>query len=69
MPDNPRKRGTADRRRISLTQEHEVAYWTRRLGVNRRMLKEAVQAVGHEVKAVQAYIKERLPGWREPAAE
>lgn len=35
-----------DRLRISLTQEHEVRYWTKKWGITREELEAAVKAVG-----------------------
>jgi hypothetical protein len=46
MADNPEIRGTQDRRRINLSQPHEVKYWTKALGVTEQQLREAVQRVG-----------------------
>ncbi len=51
--DNPANRGEADRSRISLQQSHEVAYWTKKFGVSREQLEQAVKAVGNSVEAVE----------------
>jgi len=52
MADDPTKRGAQDGQRINLSQEHEVAYWTKRLGASREQLTEAVRNVGSMVAAV-----------------
>ncbi len=56
MPDDPRKRGPQDRSRISLSEEHEVRYWTKRLGVSREQLEAAVNKVGHSASKVAAHL-------------
>jgi hypothetical protein len=55
--DNTAKRGESDRSRISLQQRHEVEYWTKRFGVSREQLEEAVNAVGHAVDAVERHLR------------
>ena len=52
MADDPTKRSAQDGQRINLSQEREVAYWTKRLGVSREQLTEAVRNVGSMVTAV-----------------
>jgi len=44
---------TSDRNLISLTQEHEVRYWTKALGVSEERLRDAVQRVGHSAAKVR----------------
>jgi len=39
---------------ISLTEYYEVEYWTRKFGVSKERLAEAVHRVGHSAKAVEA---------------
>lgn len=56
MADDPNTRHGQDRDRINLTQPHEVAYWTKALGVNEELLRKVVAEVGDRVTAV----KERL---------
>lgn len=56
MPDDRKKTGAADRTKISLDQPHEVAYWTKQLGVTKDQLKRAVVAAGHTVKGVRAWL-------------
>ena len=38
---------------ISLTQEHEVRYWTKALGVSEERLRAAVARVGHSAAKVR----------------
>jgi hypothetical protein len=67
MPDNLKKRGPADRKRISLKQRWEVTYWRKRLGCTARQLRAAVKAVGPMVTKVRAELKRRrsrLAAWR-----
>ena len=53
MPDDRKNRGTPDRDRISLEEEHEVRYWTKSLGVSREELERTVRSVGHSADAVR----------------
>jgi hypothetical protein len=53
MPDDLKKRGAQDQSRISMSEEHEVRYWTKALGVTKEKLAEAVSKVGHSVDAVR----------------
>jgi hypothetical protein len=43
---------------LSLDQDWEAEYWSRKLGVSTQMLAEAVTAVGFSVARVDAYLKE-----------
>lgn len=54
MADNLNDPGPEDGKLISLTEEHELDYWTGELGVSRDELRAAVGEVGHSVKAVRA---------------
>ena len=42
-----------DRKLISLTQEHEVRYWTEALGVSEERLREVIGRVGHSAAKVR----------------
>lgn len=53
MADDLSNRGAQDRSRISLTEPHEVQYWTGALGVSVDELKRAVDKVGHSADAVR----------------
>ncbi|WP_231568096.1 DUF3606 domain-containing protein [Sphingobium herbicidovorans] len=45
-----------DIKHVSLTSDLEVQYWSQRLQTSRRQLEEAVDRVGHNVKAVADYL-------------
>ena len=53
MADDPTNRGGQDRDRINVNQPHEVAYWTKALGVTEAELRQAVAAVGDRADAVR----------------
>jgi len=57
MSDNLKNRGPKDKKRISLTEDWEVKYWTGALGCSVMELKEAVNAVGHSADEVRIYLK------------
>ena len=57
MADNPKNRGEPDRSLIALGQPHEVAYWTKALGVTEARLRKAVAAVGSSAVKVRAWLK------------
>lgn len=48
--------GPEDGKLISLTEDHERAYWCKALEVDRAGLESAVAAVGHGAAAVRAYL-------------
>lgn len=54
MADDLNNRGAQDRNRISLSEEHEVAYWTKALGVSEEELQQLVSKVGNSAAAVRA---------------
>jgi hypothetical protein len=47
------KKGNQDGLRINVNQEHEVQYWTKKLGINADNLREAVADVGPMVKDIR----------------
>jgi Protein of unknown function (DUF3606) len=53
MADDPKRRGTPDRSRISMSEEHEVRYWTKHLGITKEELQKAVDKVGNSAAAVR----------------
>ena len=57
MPDNTTGRGELDLGRISLRQRHEIDYWTKRFGVSREHLEQAIHAVGNRVEDVEEYLR------------
>ena len=56
MADDLKQTGKPDDSRINVDQEHEVGYWSDKLGVSREQLREAVQADGPMVKDVQRHL-------------
>jgi hypothetical protein len=54
--DDKTKTGSPDSKRINVNEDHEVAYWTKELGVTSDKLKEAVDAVGTSAQAVREYL-------------
>ena len=56
MADNLNHTGRPDDARINLDQDHELTYWSEKLGVSREQLREAVQAAGPMVKNVQKHL-------------
>jgi hypothetical protein len=56
MIDDKPKAAPQDGRLINLCDEFEVAYWTKKFGVDRARLTEAVTAVGHLAEEVGAYL-------------
>jgi hypothetical protein len=46
MSDDTSNRGPADRTRINVNEDYEVAYWTKELGVSADRLKELVAKHG-----------------------
>jgi hypothetical protein len=47
------KRGQPDRSLINMSEDHEVKYWTRHLGVSREELQRAVDKAGNAAAAVR----------------
>lgn len=57
MADDPKKTGKQDDERINVDQDHELSYWSEKLGVSRDQLRKAVQAAGPMVKDVQRHLR------------
>ncbi len=53
MADDLKNTGKQDDIRINVNQDHEVAYWTKELGVTAARLREVVAKVGPLVKNVR----------------
>jgi hypothetical protein len=62
MADNPSIRGDGDRQRINVNQEHEVRYWSQKLGVSAEELRHAVKDVGPMALAVEQRLKGNRKG-------
>jgi hypothetical protein len=56
MADNPKQTGRQDDERINVEQDHEVGYWSEKLGVSRDELRKAVQTAGPMLKDVQRHL-------------
>jgi hypothetical protein len=53
MADDPSKTGKEDDIRISVNQDHEVQYWTKKLGCTAEELKACAARVGPMVKDIK----------------
>ena len=51
--DNRGKKGQPDRSRINLSEDYEVKYWSKHLGVSREQLAKVVEKVGNSAAAVR----------------
>ena len=60
MADDRTNAGTQDRARIAMGEDYEVAYWTKKFGVSREVLTDAVASVGTSAQAVADFLNKRL---------
>ncbi|WPV66330.1 DUF3606 domain-containing protein [Chitinophaga sp. LS1] len=58
MSDNLKRKRPQDSSKISLTEDWEVQYWCKELGVSYQKLYAAVRKVGHSTAKVRQYIKD-----------
>jgi hypothetical protein len=58
MADDKSKRGPQDGKLISMKEDYEVEYWTKKFGVSRDELAAAVKEVGHSAAAVEKHLRE-----------
>ncbi|WP_213603033.1 DUF3606 domain-containing protein [Pseudoxanthomonas japonensis] len=56
MSDDKSKTGSPDRDRINLSEDYEIQYWTKELGVSEMELRDIVQAVGNTSRAVREHL-------------
>lgn len=56
MNDDLSNRGPQDRKRISLSEDWEVKYWTQKLGVSTSDLTAAIKEVGHLADRVKSHL-------------
>src|SRR5690349_10675920 len=56
MADDLKQTGKPDDQRINIDQDHELKYWSEKLGVSRDELRKAVRAAGPMVKDVQRHL-------------
>jgi hypothetical protein len=57
MADNLKQTGKPDDQRINVDQDHELTYWSEKLGVSRDKLREAVAKAGPMVKNVERELR------------
>ena len=57
MADNLHDTGPRDDARIDVDQDHELTYWSRKLGVSRDKLRETVAKTGPMVKNVERELR------------
>jgi hypothetical protein len=57
MADDLKNRGPQDRSRISMSEDYEVQYWTKELGVSKERLAELVKQHGNSAEKIRAAIK------------
>ena len=57
MPDSTANRLGQDRKRINVSQDHELRDWSEKFGVSPERLKEAVAAVGDQAFKVEQYLR------------
>ena len=57
--DNKSKTGKSDDSRINVNESYELQYWSEKLNVSRDELRNAVKAVGSDVKEVSQYLKQK----------
>lgn len=53
MSDDLKNSGPQDRARINVNEDHELAYWTKELGVSKDRLRQLVKEVGVSARAVR----------------
>ncbi|HYG56417.1 MAG TPA: DUF3606 domain-containing protein [Burkholderiales bacterium] len=57
MADDLKQTGRPDDERIDVNQDHEVTYWSEKLGVSRDQLREAVAKAGPMVRNVERALR------------
>ena len=53
MSDDRLKRGQPDRSKINMSEDYEVKYWAKELGVTRDELQKVIDKVGDSAAAVR----------------
>ena len=53
MSDDRRKRGQLDGSKINMSEDYEVKYWAKELGVTRDELQKLIDKVGNSAAAVR----------------
>lgn len=57
MADDKTNAGFQDRTRISMSEDYEVQYWTKELGLTKDELQRAVDQVGNSADKVREFLK------------
>jgi hypothetical protein len=57
MSDNKSKRRPQDSSRINMSEDYEVSYWTKKLGISREELKRATSKFSSFVSRVRSGLK------------
>jgi hypothetical protein len=57
MADDLKQTGKPDDQRIDVDQDHELTYWSEKLGVSRDKLREVVAKAGPMVRNVQRELR------------
>ncbi|HJY76498.1 MAG TPA: DUF3606 domain-containing protein [Burkholderiales bacterium] len=57
MADTTGEIGRQDDARINVNQDHELTYWSRKFGVSRERLREAVARAGPLVRNVERELR------------
>ena len=53
MSDNRLNRGQSDRSKINMSEDYEVRYWAKELGITRDELQKVIDKVGDSIAAVR----------------
>lgn len=56
MADNLEKRQPQDGSKVSLSEDWELRYWCKKLGVSEKELRSAVKEVGNSSEKVKKYL-------------
>lgn len=59
MSDDKTKTGGQDRTRINVNEAYELDHWSKKFGITREQLKEAVARAGDRADAVEEFLKKK----------
>ena len=59
MADDLKQKGQQDRSRVNMSEDYEVQYWTKKLGVSRDELQDAAGKVGSSARAIKQYLQSK----------
>lgn len=57
MPDDPKKKGAADRKKVAGGQPHEVRYVAKKTGATKEAVKKAIKSAGPSRAKVMKALK------------